>query len=236
MYTEIETVLEGLCAEANNNVETRLRAIHKTIKSFKRNHVDLTAPNLVRALGALGIEISKSSIYNKTVRGKPNPYRALVDAWNKEIDDAKVNNAESSANVNFTIMSNADYESIGSDVVKFKVQNMYNELKSARHQINLLKDIQALPLVEEKGDTLLFHKDNKSIAAPSSTVVEAGTSQAIEQHIEVLEDFVGGSLKLKFDEEGCLVASKGIRKDDVLSDMELQQAISVAIRALKNQS
>lgn len=237
MSTKIEAVLEGLCAEANSNVETRLRAIHKTVKAFKKNHVDLTAPNLINALGALGIKMSKSSIYNKKVRGKDNPYRVLVDAWHKDIDDAKVNKAESNAQVNFTTMSNADYESIGSDVVKFKVQNMYSELRSARHQINLLKDIQALPLVEEKGGTLTFHgNDHKSIAATRTVTLGSYTPEAIEQHIEVLEGFLNGSSKLMFDEDGCLVASKGIRKDDVLSDMELQQALAVAINTLKNQS
>ena len=236
MSTEIEAVLEGLCAEANGNVETRLRAIHKTVKGFKRNHVDLTAPNLVNALGALGFKISKSSIYNKKIRGKDNPYRVLVDAWNKDIDDAKIKKAESNANVNFTVMSNADYESIGSDIVKFKVQNMYNELRSARHQINLLKDIQSLPLVEEKGDALLFHKDAKSITAPSTKSLDAVIPDTVEQHIEVIEDFISGSSKLAFDKEGCLVASKGIRKDDVLSDMELQQALAAAIHIMKNDS
>lgn len=233
MSIAIEVTLEGLCAEASNNVETKLRAIHTTVKSFKKNHVDLTAPNLVKALGALGINMSKSAIYNKKIRGKANPYRVLVDCWNKDIDDAKVNKAESNANVNFTIMSNADYESIGSDVVKFKVQNMYYELKSARHQITLLKDIQDLPLVEEKEDALLFHKGHKSMIAPSSTSIVANSPETVEQQIEVLEDFIGGSSKLNFDEEGCLVASKGIRKDDVLSDTELQQALAAAIHIMK---
>jgi hypothetical protein len=234
MSTEVEAVLEGLCAEANGNVETRLRLIHKTIKGFKKNNVDLTAPNLVNALAALGITISKSSIYNKKVRGKDNPYRVLVDAWNKAIDDSKMRTVESSVNTNFTVMSNADYESISSDVVKFKIQNMYNELRAARHQINLLKDIQTLPLVEEKGDDLLLHKGGKSIAAPSSSSSDEVIPATAEQHMQVIEDFIGGSSKLAFDEEGCLVALKGIRKGDVLSDLELKQALAAAINIMKN--
>lgn len=231
MSAEIETILEGLCAEASESVATRLRAIHKIIKGFKNNHVELTIPTLVNALGAAGIQMSKSSIYNKKIRNKDNPYRILVDAWSKNISDAKVKKAESSANVNFTTMTNADYEYIGSDVVKFKVQNMYSELKSARHQINILKDIQDLPLIEEKGDALLFHKNNKAITAPSSTAVDV--PDAVELHIETLEDFLDGSTKLAFDKEGCLVASRGIRQDDVLSDMELQQALAAAIHIMK---
>lgn len=242
MSAEVEVVLGCLCAEANSNVQTRLKAIHQTVKSFKKNHVDLTAPNLINALDVLGIKMSKSSIYNKKVRGKDNPYRVLVDAWHKDIDESKVKKAESSAQVNFTTMSNADYESIGSDVVKFKVQNMYNELKSARHQINLLKDIHDLPLVEEKGDVLVFHKNGHQSISTSGLVTSglvtlgAVTPGTLVQQIEVLEDFLNGNSKLTFDEEGCLVASKGIRKDDVLSDIEFQQALALAIQALKNQS
>lgn len=233
MSTEIEAVLEGACAHANHNVATRLRAIHKIIKGFKKNNVDLTAPNLVNALGALGITMSKSSIYNKKIRGKDNPYRVLIDAWNNDLNNAKVKRAESNSNVNFTIMSNADYESIGSDIVKFKVQNMYNELRSARHQINLLKDIQALPFVEEKGDLLLFHKDEK--LTNNSTRLDSVAPETIEQHVETIEDFISGGSKLSFDNEGCLVALKAIRKDDVLSDMELQQALTAAVHIMKNQ-
>ncbi|KPZ67403.1 MULTISPECIES: gamma-mobile-trio protein GmtX [Pseudoalteromonas] len=233
MPTEIEAVLEGLCAEANNNVEARLRAIHKIIKGFKRNHVDLTAPNLINALGSLGISMSKSSIYNKRVRGKDNPYRVLVDAWHEDINDAKLKRADTNAKCDFTIMTSEDYASIQSDVVKFKIQNMYSELKSARHQINLLKDINALPLIEEKDDTLRFHKDEKSVALSETKSSVDASLNNYEAHIDVLEEFLAGNSKLSFDDEGGLVASKGIRKGDALSDIELQHALIAALDVMK---
>lgn len=236
MSADVEALLEGLCSEANGNVEVRLRAIHKTVKGFKRNHVDLTAPNLINALSAQGIKMSKSSIYNKKVRGKDNPYSVLVNAWNENINNAKVKRVESNAKVNFTTMTNADYESIGSDIVKFKVQNMYNELRSARHQINLLKDIQSLPLVEEKGDSLLFHKDERGVGSSRPEPLAIGGPGELEAHIEVLEEFISGSSKLSFDTEGGLVATKGIRKGDALSDIELQHALAAAIQVMKGQS
>ncbi|WP_282145458.1 gamma-mobile-trio protein GmtX [Alteromonas stellipolaris] len=231
MSTHIETILDNLCAEANSSVEARLRAMHKTIKGFKRNHVDLTAPNLISALGALGISMSKSSIYNKKIRGKDNPYRVLVDGWSKDINETKIKQAESNTKVDFTIMTNSDYESISSDVVKFKVQNMYSELRSARHQINLLKDIQALPLIEDKGDTLCFHRGEKSVGLSKSS--DGASLNNYEAHIDVLEDFLAGNSKLSFDDEGGLVASKGIRKGDALSDIELQHALIAALDVMK---
>ncbi|MDN3632659.1 gamma-mobile-trio protein GmtX [Vibrio lentus] len=236
MSTIIEAVLERLCSESSSSVETKLRAIHKIIQGFKRNNVELTAPNLTDALMALGIKMSKSSIYNKKSRGKDNPYRVLVDAWQDDINDAKVSRASKSSKIDITVMSNSDYESITSDLVKFKIQNMYNELKSARHQVNLLKEIQGLPIIQEGGDDkLLFHNSEQSISSTKPPeVIDVPKDSDI--HIEVIEDFLENSTKVMFDEDGCLVASKAIRKSDLLSDIGLQQALSIAIQIMKNQS
>lgn len=232
MAGEIDVVLESLCANASSNVELRLRAIHKIIKGFKNNHVALTAPNLVNALSSVGISMSKSSIYNKQIRGNDNPYRVLVDRWSEHIANSKLKKIEPNAKVNFTIMSDADYASIGSDVVKFKVQNMYSELRAARHQINLLKDIHSLPILEDSGAELLFHKDEKSVLAKS--LMASHGLENISQHIYTLESFMSGGTKLTFDTEGFLVADAIIRKGDTLSEMEFQQALAAAIHIMKN--
>ncbi|MDP2588241.1 hypothetical protein Q8W41_01900 [Vibrio splendidus] len=221
----VDIVLKGLCETVNANVETRIRAVDKIIRGFKRNNVELTVPSVVAALKALGINMSASSLYNKTVRGNPNPYRVLFDAWAQDIENSKRNKVEDAAINDFTIMSDADFSSIGSDLVKFKVQTLYNELKSARHQINTLKKIHDLPVIEDKGSTLLYHK-NGSENAPDLLNNSNGD---VAMHLETISLFLKGSGKLSFDEDGCLVAKNAVRKGDVLSDLELREALEYVL-------
>ncbi len=235
MSTKLEVLLEGLCAESSNSVQTKLKTMHKVIGGFKRNNVELTAPNLVEALGALGVKMSVSSIYNKRVRGKDNPYRLLFDAWANDINTKTIERSERSARHKGTTMTDSDFSSINSDLVKFKVQNMYNELRSARHQINLLKDIQSLPVMQEKEGNLIFHKDEKTISFENAKDLAGSSVGDLSLHIDVLEDFIQGSSKVEFNEEGALVATKTIRKEDLLSDVELLQALVSALQLMKNQ-
>ncbi len=235
MVSNPELVLEGLCAEANQGVSSRLKAIHNVIRGFKKNNVELTAPNVVNALGALGIKMSSSSIYNKNVRGKPNPYRVLYDAWNQDISTATEKRSETKRNTLFTEMTDDDYQAIKSDVLKFKIENMYSELKSLRHQINLLKDIHELPILQEQKGALVFLDSRQpSTGKPLPELIQSSGDNNTEEYIEILETFIQGSSKVSFDEDGCLSAKTMIRKDDVLSDMELYHAIVASIRSLKN--
>lgn len=223
----VDTTLKSLCEGANDNVETRLRAVDKIIRGFKRANVELTVPSVVTALKALGITMSTSSLYNKNVRGNPNPYRVLFDAWAQDLEESKRKKVEDASPADFTTMSDADFGSIGSDLVKFKVQTLYNELKSARHQINTLKKIHDLPVIEERGSALLFHKngdENKTVLLDKST-----NDDDVDAHAEAISLFLKGSNKLEFDEDGCLVAKAAIRKGDVLSELELKEALEFAL-------
>ncbi|HHY0617950.1 TPA: gamma-mobile-trio protein GmtX [Vibrio parahaemolyticus] len=236
MQHDVDTVLKSLLEDSTSNVETRLKAVNKIILGFKKNNVDLTVPNVVGALEATGVKMSASSLYNKTVRGKPNPYRVLYDAWLHEINKAKVNRVSTEYSpTDFTSMTDADFATIASDVVKFKVQTLYNELKSARHQINMLKQIHNLPIIEDKGEAFVFHRSSP-LDVPSSASRESKTSdssdQLADEYIETIHSFLNGNSKVEFDEDGCLVSKTSIRKGDVLSELDLKEAIEAALKAL----
>lgn len=227
----VDIILKSLCEGANDNVETRLRAVDKIIRGFKRANIELTVPSVVTALKALGVTMSVSSLYNKKVRGNPNPYRVLFDAWVHDIEESKRKTVEGISPADFTTMSDADFSSIGSDLVKFKVQTLYNELKSARHQINTLKKIHELPVIEERGAALLFHKngdENKPVLDKPSNDNE------VDNHVKAISLFLNGSNKLGFNEEDCLVAKATIRKDDILSDFEFKKALEFALMTMTN--
>lgn len=237
MTNEVFTTLNILCNNSSSNVKTRLKAIDRIIYGFKKNNVELTVPNIINALKAIGINMSNSSIYNKTVRGKPNPYRVLFDAWVSNINKSKLSkNIQDSPTVDFMSMTDTDFTSIGNEVVKFKVQMLYNELKSARQQINMLKQIQNLPIITETGSTLVFH----NIDAPNkhSLIQDKNTlKQNIECnhiYIRTLEQFLNSSNKLEYDEDGFLIAKTTIRKGDILSDIDLYKAINAALHALSD--
>ncbi|HHG3549480.1 hypothetical protein [Photobacterium halotolerans] len=234
MQHDVDTVLKSLLKDANSNVETRLKALNKIIYGFKKNHVDLTVPNVVGALEAIGIKMSASSLYNKTVRGKPNPYRVLFDAWSHEIDKAKVSKASADYSpVDFTSMTDADFATIGSDVVKFKVQTLYNELRSARNQINMLKQIHDLPMIEDTGEKLIFRKSGLIDDAVSpSQGISNSDEECIEEYADAIRYFLNGNSKIEFDDEGCLIAKTTIRKGDMLSDIDLKIAIETACKVL----
>lgn len=232
MQRDVDTVLKSLLKDANSNVETRLKALNKIIYGFKKNHVDLTVPNVVGALEAIGIKMSASSIYNKTVRGKPNPYRVLFDAWSHEIDKAKVSKASADYSpVDFTSMTDADFATIGSDVVKFKVQTLYNELRSARNQINMLKQIHDLPIIEDTGEKLIYRKNGliDDAVSPSQGV---SPSELNEEYADAIRFFLNGNSKIEFDDEGFLIAKTTIRKGDMLSDIDFKSAIERAYKVL----
>ncbi|MGI3038155.1 hypothetical protein [Vibrio diabolicus] len=232
MQHDVDTVLKSLLKDANSNVETRLKALNKIIYGFKKNHVDLTVPNVVGALEAIGIKMSASSIYNKTVRGKPNPYRVLFDAWSHDIDKAKVSKASADYSpVDFTSMTDADFATIGSDVVKFKVQTLYNELRSARNQINMLKQIHDLPIIEDTGEKLIYRKNGliDDAVSPSQAI---STSESNEEYADAIRYFLNGNSKVEFDDEGFLIAKTTIRKGDMLSDIDFKAAIESAYKVL----
>jgi len=239
MPNEVSVILHDLCNKANSNVATRLKALDKIIYSFKKNNVELTVPNVVNALNATGINMSASSIYNKTVRGEPNPYRVLFDAWINDINKSKLSkNIQDNPSVDFISMTDADFTSIGNDVVKFKVQMLFNELKSARHQINMLKQIQNLPIITDNGSSLIFHKNevsNKNIASQEKNISKSKINDN-QMHIKILENFLSGSNKLEYDEDGCLIAKTTIRKDDLLSDISFKDAIMAALSMLLNKN
>lgn len=234
MSHDVDTVLKSLLKEVSPNVEMRLKAINKIIHGFKKNNVDLTVPNVVGALEATGIKISSSSLYNKMVRGKPNPYRVLFDAWSNEINKEKVKVASTEySSSDFTSMSDADFATIGSDVVKFKIQTLYNELKSARHQINMLKQIHQLPTIEDNGENLVFRRSDSSMY--KSSLIKNGEKNVVDDenveiYVESIEYFLKGSSKVEFDEDGCLIAKTTIRKGDILSDLDLKEALEAALR------
>ncbi|EJY0896653.1 hypothetical protein ACCF70_001816 [Vibrio parahaemolyticus] len=236
MQHDVDTVLKSLLKDANSNVETRLKALNKIIYGFKKNHVDLTVPNVVGALEAIGIKMSASSIYNKTVRGKPNPYRVLFDAWSHEIDKAKVSKASADYSpVDFTSMTDADFATIGSDVVKFKVQTLYNELRSARNQINMLKQIHDLPIIEDTGEKLIYRKNGliDDAVSPSQGVSPSELNEeCIEEYADAIRYFLNGNSKIEFDDEGFLIAKTTIRKGDMLSDIDFKSAIETAYKVL----
>lgn len=236
MPLEVDTVLKSLLEYASSNVKTRLNAMDRIIHGFNKNNVELTVPNVVGALEAKGIKISASSLYNKTVRGKPNPYRVLFDAWRREIEKAKVKKVSTDYSpADFTSMTDADFSTIGSDVVKFKVQTLYNELKSARHQINMLKQIHSLPIIEDSGTALTFRKAGESSATLSQKpgqAISGHDGQIIDEYFDVIRDFLAGNSKLEFDEDGSLLAKTTIRKGDMLSDLELRPALEAAMLAL----
>ncbi|MGL3084201.1 hypothetical protein [Acinetobacter baumannii] len=183
--------------------------------------------------------MSTSSIYNKTVRGEPNPYRVLFDAWINDINKSKLSkNIQSHPSVDFISMTDTDFASIGNDMVKFKVQMLFNELKSARHQINMLKQIQNLPIITDNGTSLIFHKNEVS-NEPITSQQENITKSKIEYnqvYIKVLEQFLNGTNKLEYDEDGCLIAKTTIRKDDLLSDINFKDAIMAALNILLNKN
>ena len=206
MQNEVSMTLDNLCDNASLNVKTRLKAIDKVIYGFKKKNVELTVPNLVNALKAMGVNINASSIYNKTVRGKPNPYRVLFDVWMNDLNKSKLSrNSKDLASVEFISMTDLDFASIGNDVVKFKVQMLFNELKSARHQINMLKQIHNLPIVTDTGSSLIFHNNDDSYKKLAPT--KKNTTQTEDNHlyIEVLEQFLKKNGKFEFDEDGCLM-------------------------------
>lgn len=235
MQNEVSVILKDLCNEANSNIATRLKAIDKIIHRYKKTNVELTVPNVVNSLNSLGINMSASSIYNKTVRGKPNPYRVLYDAWMKDINNSKLSsNIADNPSENFISMTDADFASIGNDVVKFKVQMLFNELKSARHQINMLKQIQDLPIITDNGLSLIFHKNERSNRHPPSQEenISKPKNEDTQMYINILENFLSGSNKLEYDEDGCLVAKTTIRKDDLLSDINFKDAIMAALKIL----
>ncbi|MGL2998757.1 hypothetical protein KNV99_04675 [Acinetobacter nosocomialis] len=239
MPNEMSIILNDLCNKANSNVATRLKALDKIIYGFKKNNIELTVPNVVNALKTIGINMSTSSIYNKTVRGEPNPYRVLFDAWINDINKSKLSkNIQSHPSVDFISMTDTDFASIGNDMVKFKVQMLFNELKSARHQINMLKQIQNLPIITDNGTSLIFHKNEVS-NEPITSQQENITKSKIEYnqvYIKVLEQFLNGTNKLEYDEDGCLIAKTTIRKDDLLSDINFKDAIMAALNILLNKN
>lgn len=233
MPNETAIILKNLCIDASANVNTRLRAMDKIIHGFKVNHVELTVPNVVNALKAIGISLSASSLYNKTVRGQPNPYRVLFDAWNRDIESSKLEKvSNASSDSSFMTMTDSDFASIGSDMVKFKVQCLYNELKSARHQINMLKQIQNLPLIEAESSRIAFKNDafqNENASYPQGY----SKTEELGEYIGILHKFINQNNKLGYDEDGCLVAKTTIRKGDVLSDLDLKVAIETVIKFLQ---
>ncbi len=235
MPHDVETILNSLLEGVSSNVETRLKAVNKIIFGFKKNNVDLTVPNVVSALDATGIKMSASSLYNKTVRGKPNPYRVLFDAWSHEIDKAKVKKTSTDYSPDdFTSMTDADFSAIGSDVVKFKVQTLYNELKSARHQINMLKNIHDLPIIEDTGDKIVFHNNGQlsdAVVPDQSFRPIESDAQDIDEYVEVIRHFLRGNSKIEFDEDGCLIAKTTIRKGDMLSDLDFKVAMEAVCKA-----
>ncbi|HDY7718959.1 TPA: hypothetical protein RQK05_000895 [Vibrio vulnificus] len=236
MPHDVDTVLNSLLEDANSNVETRLKAMNKIVHSFKRNSVDLTVPNVVRAMEATGIRISASSFYNKTVRGKPNPYRVLFDAWKQDIDKAKVKSSGNDYSPpDFTSMTDADFATIGSDVVKFKVQTLYNELKSVRNQVNMLKQIQNLPIVQDTGTAFIFHETEESsefVLSETSKGAIGISAEDIEEYSEAIRSFLNGNSKTIFDEDGFLIAKTNVRRGDVLSDVDFKEAMEVALKML----
>lgn len=239
MPNEMSIILNDLCNKANTNVATRLKALDKIICGFKKNNIELTVPNVVNALKSIGINMSTSSIYNKTVRGEPNPYRVLFEAWMNDINKSKLSkNIQGHPSVDFISMTDTDFASIGNDMVKFKVQMLFNELKSARHQINMLKQIQNLPIITDNGTSLIFHKNEVS-NEPITSQQENITKSKIEYnqvYIKVLEQFLNGTNKLEYDEDGCLIAKTTIRKDDLLSDINFKDAIMAALNILLNKN
>lgn len=239
MPNEVSVILNDLCNRANSNVAIRLKALDKIIYGFKKNNVELTVPNVVNSLNSIGINMSASSIYNKTVRGEPNPYRVLFDAWMNDINKSKLSkNIKNHSSVDFISMTDTDFASIGNDVVKFKVQMLFNELKSARHQINMLKQIQNLPIITDNGSSLIFHKNevsNKHIASQEENISKPKIEDT-QMYIKVLEKFLSGSNKLEYDEDGCLIAKTTIRKDDLLSDINFKDAIMAALNILLNKN
>lgn len=232
MPNETSIILKELCIDAHANVVTRLKAINQIIHGFKVNHVELTVPNVVNALKAMSISISASSLYNKTVRGQPNPYRVLFDAWSRDIENSKLDKVSNvSSDSDFMSMTDSDFASISSDVVKFKVQCLYNELKSARHQINMLKQIQNLPLIEIENSRVVF-KNNAFQNKNVSPYQDSSNHEELGEYIEILHRLTNN--KLGYDEDGCLVAKTTIRKGDVLSELDFKVAIETAINSLQD--
>lgn len=233
MPNETSIVLKSLCVEANANVETRLVAMDKVIHGFKVSHVELTVPNVVKALKSTGISISASSLYNKKVRGQPNPYRVLFDAWAHDIKSSTLEKvANTTSDFNFSSMTDSDFASIGSDIVKFKVQCLYSELKSTRNQINILKQIQNLPLIETNNSHLVFKNDNP-LSRRTSFPRDDVKNTEFNRHLDIICAFTNGNNKLGYDEDGCLVAKKTIRKGDILSELDFKMAIEATIKYLQ---
>ncbi|WP_141742681.1 hypothetical protein [Aeromonas hydrophila] len=233
MPNETSIILKNLCVNAHANVKTRLVAMDKIIHGFKVNHVELTVPNVVNALRSTGVSVSASSLYNKTVRGQPNPYRVLFDAWARDINNAKLDKvSNTTTELSFTSMTNSDFASIGSDIVKFKVQCLSNELKSARHQINMLKQIKNLPLIETDNSHLAFH-NHSSQSRNKSSFRDDFKNNELNRYVDIINEFTNKSNKLGYDEDGCLVAKTTIRKGDVLSELDFKVAIDTAIKNLQ---
>lgn len=238
MQNEVTIILNDLCNNTSCNIKIRLKAIDKIIYGFKKNSVEPTVPNIINALKSVGIKMSASSIYNKTVRGKQNPYRVLFDAWVKNISDSKLHSSKINTSTDFISMTDTDFSSISNEVVKFKVQMLFNELKSARHQINMLKQIQNLPIVTDTGSSLIFNNKeplSKHINYQKETLIKKNMQ---DTHIyrEALEQFLNDNNKLEYDENGCLVAKKTIRKGDLLSDINFRDAIIEALNILSNKN
>lgn len=239
MPNEVSLILNDLCNKANPHVEIKLKALDKIINGFKKNNVELTVPNVINALNCLGISMSASSIYNKKVRGEPNPYRILFDAWLNNINNFKLSkNIKNPPSVDFITMTDSDFASIGNDVVKFKVEMLFNELKSARHQINMLKQIQNLPTITENGSSLVFQRDIDPKKPITTKEGKNSNNKSDEKliHIKVLESFLYDNNKLKYDEDGCLVAKTMIRKDDLLSDINFKNAMIASLNALLHEN
>lgn len=230
MENKASSTLSVLCNECSPNIQVRLRAINKILSGFKRNNLEPTVPKLTASLSAMGINISSSSLYNKKIRGKPNPYRVLYDAWLDEIsNDKSTEKNDCNQNQNFISLTDSDYSSISNDIVKFKIQMMFNELKSARHQINMLKQVQNLPIIEDNGSNLLFHNGENNPNIEKNGIEPQG---AIGNHLDILKQFLNGNGKIEFDQDGYLVSKKIIRKGDPLSDLGLKSAIIAALEAL----
>ncbi|BBC41320.1 hypothetical protein FA893_10720 [Photobacterium damselae subsp. piscicida] len=218
--TELEIQsLYDLLAEQVTKSDTKktVKAIHEICKKLVGNNSTPTVATIVKLLGNQGIMVSSRTIYNR--RSGKNPYPVLIDAW-ASFSAQKSAKVTASIESGDQLITDNDLMKITDSVLRHKVMIMFGQHKSLMKENSGLREIRNLPLVSPD-----------STSGGYIQQLAFSQSKLDSYDLEVLKKFlVGNELKgLVFDEYGALKSTKLIKRDEVLSELGLKEAIEKLI-------
>lgn len=192
-----------------------LTHINKACEAITRSGAIVTISTVVKILNELDIDISTRTLYNK--RNGKNLYRTLIDSWIEHSSHVNTVNLQQDdfAKTPTSPLIDDELPDIADIPLRKRVALMIGEIKGLRNQVNTLKELRTLPLL------------NNPVTNESMTS---------ENDVKLLQELLNINQmgNVGFNDSGQLTTLQSLENDQPLTSKGVKQVIEKIINNYLN--